>query len=104
MVEVLMRCKHNGFPVVRCSRESWEAEGFDELGQGASVRGPLQGIILRSQLLVMLKHQARWLAYPPTLVCYFNRYITQEYCGYVHDLLYQNGLTMDARNMCSLSS
>jgi hypothetical protein len=59
VVEVLMRCQHNGFPVVRCSRECWEAEGFDSLGQGASVHGPLHGIILRSQLLVMLRHQVR---------------------------------------------
>jgi hypothetical protein len=57
VVEVLTSCQHNGFPVVRCGSLYRHAEEFDERGEGASVSGPLQGIILRSQLLVMLRHQ-----------------------------------------------
>ena len=60
-MEVLTRCRHNGFPVVRGARGDCEDDedsgDFDATGQGASRAGPLQGIILRSQILVMLRHQ-----------------------------------------------
>ena len=57
-MEVLTRCRHNGFPVVRSSLSDNEDSGdFDAAGQGASRSGSLQGVILRSQILVMLRHQ-----------------------------------------------
>ncbi len=58
---VLRRTRHNGFPVVHgCDRGPERDEGeFDELGCGASRSGPLEGVILRSQLLVLLACQAR---------------------------------------------
>ena len=57
-MEVLTRCRHNGFPVVRSSLGDDEDSGdFDAAGQGASRSGSLQGLILRSQILVMLRHQ-----------------------------------------------
>ena len=57
-MEVLTRCRHNGFPVVRSSLGDDEDSGdFDAEGQGASRSGSLQGLILRSQILVMLRHQ-----------------------------------------------
>ena len=58
---VLRRTRHNGFPVVHggdADPERDEGE-FDELGCGASRSGPLEGVILRSQLLVLLGSQAR---------------------------------------------
>lgn len=58
---VLRRTRHNGFPVVHgngADPERDEGE-FDELGCGASRTGPLEGVILRSQLLVLLGSQAR---------------------------------------------
>jgi len=58
IMEVLTRCRHNGFPVVRSSLSDNEDSGdFDAAGQGASRSGSLQGVILRSQILVMLRHQ-----------------------------------------------
>ena len=58
IMEVLTRCRHNGFPVVRSGLGDDEDSGdFDAAGQGASRSGSLQGIILRSQILVMLRHQ-----------------------------------------------
>lgn len=58
---VLRRMRHNGFPVVHGDEPDPERdEGeFDELGCGASRSGPLEGVILRSQLLVLLGSQAR---------------------------------------------
>lgn len=64
VLDVLTRCRHNGFPVVGGSSGSAEDDGgeFDRHGRGASRSGPLHGLILRSQILVMLRHQ----------VCYFS--------------------------------
>ena len=57
-MEVLTRCRHNGFPVVRsCLGDDEDSGDFDAAGQGASRSGSLQGLILRSQILVMLRHQ-----------------------------------------------
>ena len=59
-MEVLTRCRHNGFPVVRsCLGDDEDSGEFDAAGQGASRAGSLQGLILRSQILVMLRHQVR---------------------------------------------
>ncbi|KAK9844167.1 hypothetical protein WJX81_006719 [Elliptochloris bilobata] len=57
---VLRRTRHNGFPVVHGDDPDPEHdEGeFDELGCGASRSGPLEGVVLRSQLLVLLGSQA----------------------------------------------
>ena len=64
-MEVLTRCRHNGFPVVRSGLGDDEDSGdFDAAGQGASRSGSLQGIILRSQILVMLRHQVSARAGP----------------------------------------
>ncbi|CAK0780533.1 hypothetical protein CVIRNUC_005084 [Coccomyxa viridis] len=58
IMEVLTRCRHNGFPVVSSGLGDEQDSGdFDAAGQGASRSGSLQGIILRSQILVMLRHQ-----------------------------------------------
>ena len=86
VVEVLSACQHNGFPVVRRgssaslgSREGGpsEAGSDDEAEEGdaegdagggagcASREGTLQGMILRSQLLVMLREQASPGRNPP---------------------------------------
>ena len=60
-MEVLTRCRHNGFPVVRGApgdeNDDEDSGDFDAAGLGASRAGSLQGIILRSQILVMLRHQ-----------------------------------------------
>ena len=62
-MEVLTRCRHNGFPVVgSCLGDDEDSGEFDAAGQGASRAGSLQGLILRSQILVMLRHQVRLLA------------------------------------------
>ena len=64
IMEVLTRCRHNGFPVVRSSLGDDEDSGdFDAAGQGASRSGSLQGLILRSQILVMLRHQVHLLGH-----------------------------------------
>lgn len=60
VLDVLTRCRHNGFPVVGSSGGgSAEDDGgeFDRHGWGASRSGRLHGLILRSQILVMLRHQ-----------------------------------------------
>lgn len=59
VLDVLTRYRHNGFPVVRGCSSSVESDSgeFDAHGRGASRGGPLQGLILRSQILVMLRHQ-----------------------------------------------
>ena len=77
VASVLRRTRHNGFPVVHGGGPDPEHdEGeFDALGGGASRSGPLEGVILRSQLLVLLGSQACppaarvWLeqTLPPTL-------------------------------------
>jgi len=61
VASVLRRTRHNGFPVVHGGGPDPERdEGeFDALGGGASRSGPLEGVILRSQLLVLLGSQAR---------------------------------------------
>ena len=67
VLDVLTRCRHNGFPVVGGSSGSAEVDSgeFDRLGRGASRSGPLHGLILRSQILVMLRHQVSCVAFSP---------------------------------------
>ena len=79
---VLRRTRHNGFPVVHGGDPDPEHdEGeFDELGCGASRSGPLEGVILRSQLLVLLGNQVRVsLCMEPSLRvrAWFHYYCTQ---------------------------
>lgn len=78
VLDVLASCQHNGFPVVRSSPGGAASSGGEALEsveggletprssgeegeeEGCASRpGPLQGIILRSQILVMLKHRVR---------------------------------------------
>ena len=91
VVEVLSACQHNGFPVVRprarvrrgssasigCPSEPGSEDEADEGDADmdadaggragcASREGTLQGMILRSQLLVMLREQASPGAAPST--------------------------------------
>ena len=56
---VLRHCNHNGFPVVRGAPGDSEDDRSDNIGlsqeEGTSSReGPLEGVILRSQLMVLL--------------------------------------------------
>ncbi len=56
---VLRHCNHNGFPVVRGAPGDSEDDRSDNFGlsqeEGTSSReGPLEGVILRSQLMVLL--------------------------------------------------
>lgn len=56
---VLRHCNHNGFPVVRGAPGDSEDDNSEHLSldekQGQSSReGPLEGVILRSQLMVLL--------------------------------------------------
>ena len=44
-----------------CLGDDEDSGEFDAAGQGASRAGSLQGLILRSQILVMLRHQVRLL-------------------------------------------
>lgn len=68
IMEVLTRCRHNGFPVVSSGLGDEQDSGdFDAAGQGASRSGSLQGIILRSQILVMLRHQVSTHSRPSSL-------------------------------------
>jgi chloride channel 7 len=46
VVDILNSCKHNGFPVV---------EGFDPNGENVENFGLLKGLILRHQLITLLK-------------------------------------------------
>ena len=66
IVAVLSRTQHNGFPVVGqhediTSEEGVQSssEGVDDHDQGCCRNGPLQGLILRSQLLVLLAEQVK---------------------------------------------
>jgi hypothetical protein len=58
VVWVLRHCSHNGFPVVRgtagCPDDDAETADFAQGGGRASREGPLEGVILRSQLMVLL--------------------------------------------------
>lgn len=59
MTWVLRHCNHNGFPVVRGSPGDSEDDNSEPIDwnqeEGASSReGPLEGVILRSQLMVLL--------------------------------------------------
>jgi len=73
VLDVLTRCRHNGFPVVRGGGGGGAgAADIDAHGCGASRGGPLQGLILRSQILVMLRHQARGLASLFRVMCNVN--------------------------------
>ncbi|EIE22417.1 hypothetical protein COCSUDRAFT_16693 [Coccomyxa subellipsoidea C-169] len=68
VVRVLRHCSHNGFPVVRsmpgdCDDNEMEDEsdsgpGPDATRGSASREGPLEGVILRSQLMVLLANRA----------------------------------------------
>ena len=56
---VLRHCNHNGFPVVRGAPGDSDADNSEHLSldekEGQSSReGPLEGVILRSQLMVLL--------------------------------------------------
>ncbi len=56
---VLRHCNHNGFPVVRGSPGDSEDDNSDSISLNAedgqcSREGPLEGVILRSQLMVLL--------------------------------------------------
>jgi hypothetical protein len=73
VVRVLRRCSHNGFPVVRGSpgdlseddeMEDSDSPGPDASRGSASREGPLEGVILRSQLMVLLANRVRC---PPPL-------------------------------------
>lgn len=71
VVRVLRHCSHNGFPVVR----GWPGDSEDDteddteapragVAEGgargtASREGPLEGVILRSQLMVLLANRVR---------------------------------------------
>lgn len=70
VVRVLRRCRHNGFPVVRGEPGDSDDDVDDDLdgchpewgdaARGtASREGPLQGVILRSQLMVLLANRVR---------------------------------------------
>ncbi len=69
VVRVLRHCSHNGFPVVRgmpgdCDDDEMEDEsdsgpGPDATRGSASREGPLEGVILRSQLMVLLANRVR---------------------------------------------
>ncbi len=80
IMEVLTRCRHNGFPVVRSSLGDDEDSGdFDAAGQGASRSGSLQGLILRSQILVMLRHQVRLLGHSLLDTCAVRLVLSQNW-------------------------
>ncbi len=66
VVRVLRRCRHNGFPVVRGAPGDSDDDVDDDLDDDvdatrgtASREGPLQGVILRSQLMVLLANRVR---------------------------------------------
>lgn len=105
VVELLCACQHNGFPVVRGrtrarngggssggfadgaasdpggsedeAEDNADVEADADGGAGcASREGTLQGVILRSQLLVMLREQARSRAGSPTLPLHYNSHLS----------------------------
>ena len=62
MTWVLRHCKHNGFPVVRGAPGDSDDDTSEHIGlaqkAGQSSReGPLEGVILRSQLMVILTNK-----------------------------------------------
>ena len=80
VVRVLRHCSHNGFPVVRGWPGDSEEDDMEddtdvprrEAGEGgargtASREGPLEGVILRSQLMVLLANRVRSIFF--FLVC-----------------------------------
>lgn len=82
IIDILKNCTHNGFPVV------------DKIDEHTNTPGHLHGLILRSQLVVILKHRyyeeskADWL---PTISIEtfrneYPRYPSIEVCGRLPDL------------------
>ena len=72
IVGVLCRTTHNGFPVVGSPEGEADTSQAGGAAQdaGTSRQGTLKGLILRSQLLVLISEQVRHVSHKPSSQCH----------------------------------